>query len=206
MKKLITILAIMIVLVGAIFAETATTIGAEELIVKCTVTPVEPLFTLYGSASETTSSTSLTSTGLVLDNPSTDHASAAANTVTVTNNAIIDGDVTVYFVIKQTNDDVKSNTKYKFTYDATALSDLSNVQTATATVKTKSDLAVITAANNSDTRVINGGSNSTGATVQYKGLKVNAADLLSFNVVWNKTDLPPATYSAYVTLTITTTT
>lgn len=194
MKKLIAILTIMIVLAGAIFAETATTTGNEELKVTCVVTSKEPTFTLYGSKTAATVSTGMTA-GQVVAQINTSTAAIAMET-----DAIINGDTYIYCVVRQENDNVKSVLPYTLSVAATALSDGTSAAGHTTAAPTVSTIAAIAASNITGARTTAGG---TTATVTYAGLDADAADLASFNVKWPKTDLIPGSgYYAYITLTI----
>lgn len=198
MKKLITILAIMMVVFGFAFADDpSTTTGMEELKVTCKVTATEPTFTLYGSA---TSSTASTGTGMTAGAVVTEK-NTSSTTIALADDAIIKGDVTIYCVVKQANDNVKSVTAYTLSVEATKLSDGTTTTGHTTAAPAVSTLTAITASNVTGARTT-----ADGATVTYAGLDADAADLASFNVKWTKTDLVPGiTYYAYITLTIATT-
>lgn len=196
MKKLIAILTIMIVLAGAIFAETATTTGNEELKVTCVVTSKEPTFTLYGSKTAATVSTGDGMTaGEVVETEN-----SSTTTIALADDAIINGDVTIYCVVKQANNDVKYVKAYTLSAAATKLSDGTTTTGHTTAAPTVSTIAAIAASNITGARTTVGG---TTATVTYAGLDADAADLASFNVKWPQTDLIPGSgYYAYITLTI----
>ena len=208
MKKLIAILAIAIVLAGAVFADTETNLGKEELLVKCTITPVEPTFSLVGAVatSQPDSSADLTGakTGEVVS--TTGSATASGSTITMATNAIIQNSVTIYCFIRQANNDVKSLTTYKFSVAATALSNSSNGQhTPDPTVSLISAISSsnVEGGRTTTSAVAASGNNAaTPAQTAYAGLDSDSADLASFNVTWAKTDLAPAEYQAYITLTI----
>lgn len=199
MKRLIGILAIAIVLVGAVFAATSN----EELKITCVVASEEPTFRLIGGVSADsvpTSSDELGATSVTVSVASTiasPATHAAASTITLEGNAIIDGAVKIYCFVKQTNDDVKSLKTYSFSVAATRLSDGNGHETADPTVSTVSYLDAATATG----RTVS----NTNHNVVYSGYKCAAADVASFDVTWEQTDLPPATYNAYITLTITST-
>ena len=197
MKKLITILAIMMVVFGVAFADTTTTTGTEELKVTCTVTAEEPTFTLYGSK---TSSTASTGTGMTAGEVvATENTSNT--TIALDEDAIIKGDVVIYCVVKQANDNVKSTKVYTLSAKATKLSDGTTTTGHTTADPTVSTLTAITANN-----VANARTTANGGQVTYAGLDADSADLVSFNVKWPQTDLVPGTgYYAYITLTISTT-
>ena len=210
MKKLIAVLVIAIVLVGAVFADTAVTTGNEELLIKCTITPVEPTFTLVGAVASSVpaNSAALTDpkTGEVVSTVNT--VTAAGATITLDTNAIVNGDVTIYCFIKQANDNVKSLTTYKFSVTATALSNSTNGQhTPNPTVSLISAISssdVTGGRTTSSAVAATGNSSAVPAQTVYSGLDSDSADLASFNVKWDQTDLAPAEYQAYITLIITT--
>ncbi len=213
MKKLITILVIMMVLVGAVFADSKL----NELKVTMTVKDAEPSFKLYGSKSNGTSSTGMTAGADVTE------AKTSTNAVALDDDAILAaGGATVYCVIRQEartdNKDVRSTKTYYFTIEATELSD----GNTTATSGHKTALPTVSAitkngsADVSGARTVTGaaaGSANTGtsptgtgrAKVVYSGKKCSAADLASFSVNWPQTDLVPGTgYEAYITMTVAT--
>lgn len=197
MKKLITVLAIMMILVCAIFADTTS----SELKITLTITSVEPTFTLYGSKTSSTVSTGEGMTaGAVVASKNT-----STTTVALDDDSIINGDTYLYCVVKQSNSGVKSTTTYKLTAEATALTDGTGTAGHYTAAPTVSDITAISASNVTDGRTITTGTAATGATVAYAGATCAAADLASFNVKWPQTDLVPGiTYSAYVTLIIAT--
>ena len=197
MKKLIAVLAIMMILVCAIFADTTS----SELKITLTITSVEPTFTLYGSKTSSTASTGAGMTaGAVVASKNT-----STTTVALDEDAIINGDTYLYCVVKQSNSGVKSTTTYKLTAEATALTDGTGTAGHYTAAPTVSDITAISASNVTDGRTITTGTAATGATVAYAGATCAAADLASFNVNWPQTDLVPGiTYSAYVTLIIAT--
>ena len=198
MKKLIAILVIAIVLVGSVFAATN-----EELLITVEVKCVEPTFALIGgtATSAPTASADLSSgkTGITVTTAaqaSNNHTSTS--TISLADDAIINGNVVIYCFVKQTTVDAKSKTTYKFSATATPLTDGTN-STGNPTV---SDFSAITGSNVTGGRTTT--TTSTGAQTQYAGKKCPAADLASFNVAWEQTDLPPGNYNAYITLTIST--
>lgn len=216
MKKLITILAIMMVVFGVAFAaDPATSEGMEELKVTCTVTAEEPTFTLYGSA---TSSTASTGDGMTAGEIVERQGSATAS-VAMANDAIIKANTTIYCVIKQSNGDsttpVKSTTTYYFSVSATKLKDSTGGTGHETALPTVSAITKISGADVANARTITNGtagsantgvSGSTRAQAAYLGLKCTSADIASFNVTWPQTDLVPGTgYEAFITLTIATT-
>lgn len=195
MKKIIVILAILAVVVGSVFAaDPAAKAGdKEEILVTCKVTGIAPTYQLFASLTNSTESTGMTEAQKV-----NSVGSATTSKLTAPDNAIIDAALPVYCVIKQVSD-ARYTTNVTLTVAATKLSgkvgDIT-YETADPTIGT------ITAANNVD-----GARTTTPATasvdVEYTGKKAVAADIASFTVTWPQTDLPPATYNAYITMTLT---
>ena len=190
MKRLIAILAIMMVLVGAIFAETSTTTN-DELKVSIEITPVAPIFKLYGSLTSGTASTGMTA-GESVETAQT----ATDSVITFPTNSLLENSVTVYCAIKQTND-----SKYKkavsLAISASAITD--GISTSTPTVSTPA------AQNNVNGVRTTAGTGAGAATVTYTGKTAEIADIASFNVVYPAADLIPGSYNGYITLTYTTT-
>ena len=195
MKKVITILALALILVGTVFAATN-----EELMITVEVKCAEPTFALVGgtATSAPTASSGLTGavTGIAVETAATTNHTSSK--ISLSDNAIVDGDIVIYCFIKQTNDKVKSKTTYKYSVAATELTDGTNSTEGVSV----SAIAPITASNVDGARATSTANNIT--STQYSGKKCNAADLASFSVTWPQTDLPPATYTAYITLTIST--
>lgn len=194
MKKLIAILAIMMVLVGAIFAETSTTTN-DELKVSIEITPVAPIFKLYGSL---TSGTASTSSGMKAGESveTAQTATASASTIEFPTNSLLENPVTVYCVIKQTND-AKYKKAVSLAVSASAITD--GISTSTPTVSTPA------AQNNENGVRTTAGTGAGAATVTYTGKTAASDDVASFNVVYPAADLIPGSYNGYITLTYTTT-
>lgn len=197
MKKIIVIFAILAVVVGSVFAaDPAANVGdKEEILVTCRVTGIAPTYQLFASL---TNSTASNGTGMQEAEKVANINTAATAKLEAEDNAIIDGDLPVYCVIKQVND-ARYTTNVTLTVAATKLSGTVNettYETADPTIGT------ITAANNVDyARTTTPATASVG--VEYTGKKALAADIASFTVTWPQTDLPPATYNAYITMTLT---
>ena len=190
MKRLIAILAIMMVLVGAIFAETSTTTN-DELKVSIEITPVAPIFKLYGSLTSGTASTGMTA-GESVETAKT----ATDSVITFPTNSLLENSVTVYCAIKQTND-AKYKKAVSLAISASAITD--GISTSTPTVSTPA------AQNNVNGIRTTAGTGAGAATVTYTGKKAASADVASFNVVYPAADLIPGSYNGYITLTYTTT-
>jgi hypothetical protein len=191
MKRLIAILTIMIVLAGAVFADSTT--KNDELKVSIEITKVAPTFKLYGSLTEGTASTGMQAGE---DVASAHSATAAASTIEFPSNALLEGSVTVYCVIKQTND-AKYTSAVNLSVAATSLTD--GLSTSNPTISTP------VAQGNVDGIRTTSGTAAGAATVTYTGKTAEIADIASFNVVYPKTDLIPGSYDGYITLTYTTT-
>ena len=192
MKKVIAILAIAIILVGAVFADTVT----GTLTVTTTIAPQAPTFQLYGNTTNTVNNRVAADTSIPY----------GANTL------ISEDGITLYCWIAQTNisrfqgsvaitvaASVMANTTAVGEYAAGTFS-------APASISAISPLGTITStrpnAATGDTRIT--AVNGTTATPTYgNGLKAAAGDIASFNVNWKAEDLPPASYSATVTMTYT---
>lgn len=190
MKRLIAILAIMMVLVGAIFAETSTTTN-DELKVSIEITPVAPIFKLYGSLTSGTASTGMTA-GESVETAKT----ATDSVITFPTNSLLENSVTVYCAIKQTND-AKYKKAVSLAISASAITD--GISTSTPTVSTPA------AQNNVNGVRTTAGTGAGAATVTYTGKTAASADVASFNVVYPAADLIPGSYNGYITLTYTTT-
>ena len=190
MKKLIAILVVMIVLVGAVFADDVS----KQLTITTTVRETKPAFTLYGNTSNSTSG-----------------RQGADATFTFANDAITTGSLTLYCWIAQTNDSRWSG-NVVITVAASALSNTTAVgSNAAGTYSVASQISNITAMNPitkhtaGDVRksVINDTNHTVTATYG-TGHKAAAGDIASFSVTWAQSeDLPPATYSATITTTYT---
>lgn len=190
-KKVIAVLVIMMVLVGALFADA----NNEELRISITITPVAPIYKLYGSLTQGSASDGA---GMVAGEvvASIHSATSADSIIEFPSNAILSGPVTVYCVIQQTNIS-RYSSPIDLTVTATNLTD--DISTSTATVSTPQGLN-----NVPDVRTTSG----TGAgtlTITYSGRTSAIADIASFNVVYSQADLIPGSYDGYITLTYTTT-
>ena len=185
MKKVIAILATMIVLVGAVFAATNDT-----LTITCNVAQVDPNFILKGQLT----GTGETATG----STQTSGSATLASVLDISKN-----DIPLAVTVAQYNN---TKSKYKgtitLTITPTALtlgsdsSDLplysdGEMKTVTGIVAANSSIAC-----NSSTKVVT-------VTLKYSGCSVTDADVASFVYTWKaKDELPPGTgYSATVQLT-----
>lgn len=188
MKKLITILAIMMVLVGFAFAA-----NDDELKVTAKVAEQVPGFKIFGGLAANTITTEGTQEGATI----------------ATNKDIALDSITVYFKLTQysiTNTYNKPKAKYKgtatLTVTATPLSatvnevvySSDNPTCANATAKTIPGITFNPAASN--------GSNSVVFTLVYDGRTIDDQDVATFDFTWPAKDsLPKAdTYTATVTL------
>ena len=114
MKKLITILAIMIVLVGTVFA--STDVGNASLIVKATISEILPTFALTTSDSDVSSITQAQYANPTAQNNGVTAAiSAQTGYATITNSTPLvtaEGSVTVTFSVKQISDSSTTRSFY----------------------------------------------------------------------------------------------
>ena len=190
MKKLIAILTIMIVLVGAVFAA-----NNDELKVTAKVDEHIPGFKIFGG----TSSGSITVEGAQTPN------------VIATSLDISMVDITVYFKLTQYSNTTTpsyngNKAKFKGTANLTVTAD-----PLSATIDETTYSTAIPVAANITTPTISGitssSSNTTSnivkVTLVYDGRSVQDADVATFDFTWTaKDELPPAdTYAALITLT-----
>ena len=194
MKKVIAILATMIVLVGAVFAT-----NNEQLIINATVNAVPPTFHIQGKLSSV--------------NTWTDGATSGSTNVINTGINIAENDVVINVRILQDNKSkynstatltIKAtelaNTAEGFTSYKTALPLVSGLITSTASVADHISVAVPTTP----------ASPTTTKNVQYvltydghnvNGTSNNIVQVASFTYTWESVDdLPLGTYEATITL------
>lgn len=182
MKKLAAVLMILMVLAcSVIFAETS------ELVITLTIEAVPPTFKLYGSLSNVAASSDAS---MVAGQTVTTPETAPNTSLTLTTNSLLESDVYVYCVIKQTNAAKYTGTA-NVTVTATDIED-TNGTTSTATV------SALTALNNNDGRTVTGSAGA--ATIAYTGTTSNSADVASFNVKYAQADLMPGNYTSYITM------
>lgn len=190
MKKILCTIVMLTLLVCSLFATYA------ELWITCKVDAVDPDIVLFGSLTNSTASTGegMTQGGVVV--------TKKTSTVVVSpaDNAIISGDVVLYCVIRQANNGVKSLHSYTLSAEASPFEDGTGTAGHASAAPVVSDITAITGNNIAGARTC-----SDGGGLSYSGMLAGAADLAHFNVTWPQTDMIPGiTYSAYVTLTITT--
>lgn len=194
MKKLIAILTIMIVLVGAVFAA-----DGDQLVVTAKVDKHIPSFKIFGGTSASALNVEGTATGATI----------------ATNTDISLTDITVYFKLTQNSiTDTYTTAKAKYKGVATLTVD---AEPLSATVSGTQYATADPACNNATVLSVNGISSvedypatSAGQVVfklSYDGRSIDDTDVATFNFKWTHLDsLPPAeTYSATVALTIETT-
>ena len=181
MKKLAAVLVFLMVLVCAVFADTTS----SELKITLTIEAIPPTFKLFGSLENVAASSSMTEAQAVT-NPQT-----ATTSLSLDDNSILSGPVSVYCVIKQTNAAKYSGTA-TISISATDFKD-TNGTTSAATVST------LTAMNNNAARTVEGSQGA--ASIAYTGAASAAADIASFNVQYAQADLIPGTYSSFITMT-----
>ena len=189
MKKVLTILVTMIVLIGTAFATTNDT-----LTITTTVAPVKPAFQLYGNTSNDAST-----------------RETADHTFSIAQNTILSSNIVLYCWIAQTAE-CRWEGSVEISVSATALSNTTAVgDYAAGSFSVAPTISAITALNpltsnrpNADKDIRESVVSGNTVTPTYRtGLKATAGDIASFNVTWASTDLPPATYQATVTTTYT---
>ena len=203
MKKLITILAIMIVLVGAVFADTA------NLLVTTEVTEVAQTFKLNlkevatGNNKATFSDSAAES--VVESTPTTDDA-------TITTNDMLTKDATVTFNVLQTTTDARKTISYTLSavVEDLTLYELPDHTTPTNAQITANKFAAdtplartITAVDHSE--YYTHGDAGTSVAVNFLGTPVPAnTEIATFTCTWtHNANAIPGFYRANVTLTIT---
>jgi len=232
MKKAITILAVLIVLVGAVFADVHA--GATAVKVTTSVSNVEPVFVI--KVGDVTSAVSTVigkdeTTGAETRTPVTTanatSAALAGDAYHITTNDLLNGAKEVTFDVHQTNA-TKAILKYQFTAKATDLV-LYKYPDSTGTLVDNSGTTAHTAPAAAQRFLVNGGTDgevsvstfadgSLGATqakyagttsaktVEYLGTNVAAnTKVTSFKCTWNQNaDAVVGEYQGTVTLTIAT--
>lgn len=184
MKKLATVLVLLMILVCAVFADTTS----SELKITLTIEAIAPTFKLYGSL---TSGTAYDGTGMVAGQTVTNPKTAPNTSLILDPNSIINNPVYVYCVIRQTN-------VAKYTGTATVSITATDFEDANNTVS-EATVSTVTAMNNNAGRTVTGGVAS--ATITYTGVSESIADIASFNVQYAQADLIPGTYTSYITTT-----
>ena len=226
MKKAITILAVLIVLVGAVFADPDPVLdGASAIRVTTSVEAIEPIFILrteqLDSDEHVTDVEGVRTPVAVATAKSTALAGDDSHEITV--NALIADNQTVNFEVVQTND-TKAIKKYQFTAAATDLELYQYVNAAGVTVQ-ESQTPHPGAAANKKFTVQNSGvintfadgeltantqakyaGTATAKTVEYVGTVVDAdTTVVTFSCTWNKNaDAVVGDYQGTVTLTVAT--
>lgn len=207
MKKLIAILAIMIVLVGAVFSA-----NNDELVVKATVEKIAPVFKIYGSTSNPVAST------IYGTNPLDE------TTSTVTSSADPSSEnVVVYVRLAQYGKAKYKNTALSVTVTPTPLY-LDGVKTETDSTKV-SALPTVVSSNTNAQQTIKGTTSTTSDaisnlvpsiaasvatyTLNYTGIAVGTenadTNIDTLTMTWAAKDaLIPGDYKAYITLGYTT--
>lgn len=208
MKKLITILTVMIVLVGAAFAA-ETPVGTAKIDVTATITAREPNFRLAVTAGE----------NYTLGNPSYSDVAETptAGSATINPDALktTGNNVTVNFAIQQIAEAVTYK-KYYFTVNASVLelqedanntvAHIAEMETASKTITVATATPTITAAT---IATVTKSDDGVKISQKYNGIRVNATSgapvaVGTFSVVYNgNTEAVPGTYKGDVTLTVT---
>ena len=212
MKKVIAILAIAIVLIGAAFAATN-----DQLLITCEVEAVHPIYAMYGDLSAYPTISNNAHTGTLAS------TTLSSSTLTGGNIATQDGGIDVYVTVFQTNDarylktagvevkviasvlaQVTDSTTNPHTYSATYKVDPSVAESAAGQSTATTDFD-----NTTTPAALTGlSNNSVGVKFlpKYKtGAKVDANTIGTVKFNWPKTDtLPAGTYEAPITLQYTT--
>ena len=189
MKKYIAILAVLIAFVGAAFAVTG-----EQLQINATVTPVAPVFSIFGGK------TSNEAAGTTYQGNAT-----TATNITFTEN-LAETDVVLYIRLWQSNKAKYSNTA-SLTVTATPLTNttvsVGTYKTAAPTAgsisKTESPAGITYATNPAASTV--DGNTVVSYAPKYDGRSINATDIGTFTLTWGaNADLAAGSYTATVTL------
>ena len=224
MKKAITILAIIAIVAGAVFAGDPVHDGASAIKVTTSVSNVEPIFVL--KSGNVTSDAHASDNAGVRTPVATDAATAAAldgdTSVVITTNDLLNGNQTVTFDVYQ-NNATKAIKKYQLTAKATDLELYQYKNSAGVTVPNSGNTAHPAAAGLKKFTVqqttVNTFANgdltaaqatydgtATAKTVEYLGTNV-AADtkVASFTCTWKQNaDAVVGDYQGTVTLTVAT--
>jgi len=208
MKKIITILAIMIVLVGAVFADPTVagsnaSDGTAQMIIKTTVTEQFPTFAL-----KTTNNAS--GSASVVANPF--EAEAPENATADDALIAASGTYAVTFGIYQTTTS-RTSALYSFSYTATDLvltdlADGTHVRNVGTEVQDATEKFTINATSGVTVNTSTGFAPKAGAgnehIIHYTGSNVAAnTDVATFTVTWNKgNDQKAGDYKALITLTV----
>ena len=206
MKKVIVILAVMIAFVGAVFAT-----SGDQLLIKCTINSVPPIFAMYGSTSAYPTVSNNTYTGSLATNPV-----AATSTLTGGDIAVTEGGISVYVTVFQTNattfkKEAGVEVKVKASDLALVTGQSNNQNTYSADYKVTPTVAAsaagqATATDNFDNTTAPAALGNGVVGVKFlpkylTGVKVNANTIGTVQFNWAKTDtLPPGSYEATITL------
>ena len=214
MKKLIAILTIAIVLVGAVFADNpvaSSANGDASIVVTTTINKAFPAFKLSATSPAGTTDSAVAATN---------HTAGA---VTIDTDALLSNNATVSFAIIQTQTS-RAHVKYWIGVTATKLvmtkdENNNSIDTTAADYNASTHEFELVAAvdatpaivgNNIDNVTVGGtndgtSADKTGAYFEYEGGKVAAnTTIATFDVNWKKNeDAAPGTYQATVTLHVT---
>ncbi|MBO4716874.1 MAG: hypothetical protein J5599_03175 [Spirochaetales bacterium] len=218
MKKAITILAVLIVLVGAVFADADPAVkpaGKERITVETKVDRELPVLRLVGALDESaletagTVSTTVAQTGYAKEKDVTPEAvqdvSATANNGTILDAKSIDishEDLKVYFKVSSAA--ARCDLVYSISVAAGQLKAVDNNTEYTidkdVTFANQTAGAAVT---NLAVTNVGGGDSAFTATATYSGA-TDAATIGTFDITWEKDNhAPEATYRADVTMTYT---
>ena len=218
MKKLIAILTIAIVLVGAVFAD-ATSTGASSLRITTTISPVEPTFKLATTQVHSDLAAAADASAV---NAITAAALAGESSHVITTDALLDDEVEVTFSVVQLTAS-KSVKTYTLTATATDLVLYKYQNAAGAWVLVSTTAHPATDAEKTfevDATTVNTFANgdltsaqatyagtTSSKTITYKGTDVEAdTEVATFTCTWGQNEnAVPGQYQGTVTLTITST-
>ncbi|MBR1583209.1 MAG: hypothetical protein IJ663_05650 [Spirochaetales bacterium] len=218
MKKVFAIIAILVVLVGAVFADAPST-GTANLKVVTLIQVIEPIFKLTTAASDSGVLVGTPATVATMETPTTTDGAAndayhviAANTLSSTK-----GTTEVEFYVVQTND-CKTYKTYTFTASAEDLVmvkayDHSGSLVAYGGTPTTDnhrvfavDHTTVETFDDADTQfsALKDDSSSSAYRITYTGDEVASGTVASFTCTWtNDVDAVPGQYEANIRLTVT---
>lgn len=210
MKKLITILAILTVLVGAVFADTA------DIRISTEIGEVAPAFKLSYKAVATGNSATYTSGTTETVASSVVAGTPTAGEIVITTNDMLTKDAAITFAVTQTVANARKTASYTLSANA---GDLTLYEIPGTTEEEKTPSAEQIAANKFDlvgdaaatitpvahTDYYDNGREGTSVTFDFLGTPIPAnTEIATFSYKWGKNaDAIPGKYQADVVLTIT---
>lgn len=213
MKKLITILAILIVLVGAVFAANTT----ADIRVSTEIGEVAPGFKLAFKALTENSNTATYQTGYTSAESVAAESNPTKGQIVITTNDMLSKDADITFAVKQTVAKARKIANYTLSVATTDLKlyavpnpttgadeTPSSAQIAASKFALSGDAAATITGVDNATYYTHGNPGTT-VTFNFNGTPVPAdTEIATFNYKWNKNaDAIPGKYQADVVLTIT---